>query len=223
MVKNDRVLPIFEMLFNELEAIILEINQHGAQLLMDEKYSEVRQIIAKVETVFSFRAKLSDLYDEWLRIEEISIQSQIIREKSERETSSGMLPFGQCTLTEDFDQRFDHVDKPNYQQSQIINYGTILSTNSVTLEQVIDVWKEIYENGRSYNEAIEIVASRRDLKSIHTVADKCTRQLGLNTPEFKKLIKEKEKLKNLLIRKFPSDERYIIEELSSKKLERGNL
>jgi restriction system protein len=86
---------------------------------------------------------------------------------------------------------------------------------SVALEQIIEVCHELYHNGRDYHEAIQEVADRRGLKSIHTVADKCTRQLGLSTAEFKALAEDKFKLMKLLLDEFPKDQYYIIEQLGS--------
>ena len=80
-----------------------------------------------------------------------------------------------------------------------------LKPNSIALEQIIEVCEEFHNNGRSYNEAIKYVASNRGLKSVHTVADKCTRQLGLKTTKFKELIRDKEKLKGFLIQMFPNE------------------
>jgi restriction system protein len=86
---------------------------------------------------------------------------------------------------------------------------------SVALEQIIEVCHEIYHNGRDYNEAVKHVADRRGLKSIHTVYDKCTRQLGLTTAEFKDLAEDKFTLMKFLIDQFPEDQYYIIEQLGS--------
>jgi hypothetical protein len=84
---------------------------------------------------------------------------------------------------------------------------------SVALEQIIEVCHEIYHNGLDYNESIQQVADRRGLKSVHTVADKCTRQLGINTAEFKALTDDKFKLMKFLIDQFPKDQYFIIEQL----------
>lgn len=62
------------------------------------------------------------------------------------------------------------------------------------LSNVLDVCREVYTNGLDYTEAYVVVAQRKGLKSIHTVADACTRRIGLNTHEFRQLLIHKHQL-----------------------------
>ena len=59
MIENNKVLPALETLLEELDAIIAELNQEGAQLNEKEQYFLARQILAKTEIVLAFKAKLS--------------------------------------------------------------------------------------------------------------------------------------------------------------------
>jgi len=81
------------------------------------------------------------------------------------------------------------------------------------LVQVIEVCQEIYQHHINYNEAVKIVARRRNLKSIQTIYDKCTRRIGINTDQFRLLLQEKNQLRKYLISQYPDYESYIVSAL----------
>lgn len=67
-MNTKEVVPAFDMLLDELDAIIPELNNQGAQLMQEKKYDQARAIIAKAEAVIAFEAKVSVLREEWLKM-----------------------------------------------------------------------------------------------------------------------------------------------------------
>jgi len=67
-MNTKEVIPAFDMLLEELDAIVPELNKQGAQLMKEMKYDQARQIIAKAEAVVTFQGKVSALREEWLRM-----------------------------------------------------------------------------------------------------------------------------------------------------------
>jgi hypothetical protein len=80
---------------------------------------------------------------------------------------------------------------------------------SDTLAEIIEVCHEVFDNGLDFTDAAKVVAARRQLKSVATVADKCTRQLELNTAQFRDLLKNKARLISHLVRHFPENRNFI--------------
>ena len=72
-----------------------------------------------------------------------------------------------------------------------------------TLNQILEVAELVFTKGKSYNEAVKIVAEKRKIHPA-TVRDKCTRRIGLTTSQFKSLLRDKKKLLTFLIEKFPN-------------------
>lgn len=81
-----------------------------------------------------------------------------------------------------------------------------------TLNQILGVANLVLNHGISYNEAVKIIAKERAI-SESTVRDKCARRIGLDTNKFKELLKDKKKLINFLVEKFPGREEIINAEL----------
>src|SRR5574341_92220 len=71
------------------------------------------------------------------------------------------------------------------------------------LADILEVCLEMYLNGRGYNNAVRTLFERRQLSSIHTIYDKCTRHIGLDTDGFKELVNDKEQLATYLKARFP--------------------
>ncbi|HQA29301.1 MAG TPA: winged helix-turn-helix domain-containing protein [Brevefilum fermentans] len=66
---NDRdVMPAFDMLMEELDAIVTHLNQQGAQLMQAKEYAQAREVIVKAEAVLAFQAKVKALQEEWVRL-----------------------------------------------------------------------------------------------------------------------------------------------------------
>ena len=79
----------------------------------------------------------------------------------------------------------------------------------VGLADVLEVILEIFINGKDYNDAVRDLCKRRKLRSIHTIYDKCTRHIGLNTEEFRELLGDKTRLSRHLKRRFPKNKQQI--------------
>ena len=297
-MQNHEVIPAFEMLIEELDAIVSDLNQQGAQYLSKGEYDQARSLIAKVESITTIRDKVQTLQVEWRSLQ----VSETRGSPKKRESPTERLKHGLRTpekafitpilqtlikmggngkvsdildhmelslkpILNDYDYQLMNATKqPSWRttakwaRQALVNEGKLASDSprgiweiteqgrawveeqtkelnqepvekqtataipkvkptqeerSVALEQIIEVCHEIYHNGRDYNEALQQVADRRGLRSVHTVADKCTRQLGINTAEFKSLTDEKFKLMKFLIDQFPKDQYYIIEQLGS--------
>lgn len=66
---NREVQTAFEILTEELDALIPELNKKSSELMIEQSYYEARKIIDKAETLVSFRQKVVDLREEWLSLE----------------------------------------------------------------------------------------------------------------------------------------------------------
>jgi len=111
----------------------------------------------------------------------------------------------------------------DYTQKQGISTHVKISTNSIesrktysygdeTLNQILEVAEVVFTQGKTYNEAVKIVAEKRGIHPA-TVRDKCTRRLGLTTSQFKNLLEDKEKLLTFLFEKFPNKKDIVNERL----------
>ncbi len=60
------VLPAFEMLLEELEAIIPILNEQASRLVKEAKYDNVRMIMDRAEFTKEFQKKVINLRDEWI-------------------------------------------------------------------------------------------------------------------------------------------------------------
>jgi exonuclease VII small subunit len=67
-VINKEVIPAFEMLLDELEAIIPELNKNGKLLLDEKRYDEAHNLINKAQAVVAFQTKVRNLRDEWVNM-----------------------------------------------------------------------------------------------------------------------------------------------------------
>lgn len=79
-----------------------------------------------------------------------------------------------------------------------------------TLNQILEVAELVFTQGKSYNEAVKIIAKKRGIYPT-TVRDKCTRRIDLTTDQFINLLEDKEKLITFLVERFP-DRKDIINE-----------
>jgi len=75
------------------------------------------------------------------------------------------------------------------------------------------VLEQIYKKGKTYDEAAKIAAKKLKLYE-GTIRAMCTRNIGLTSKQFRKLLDDKEKIKTLIIEKFPDYEDTIKEALS---------
>lgn len=70
--------------------------------------------------------------------------------------------------------------------------------------------EQIYKNGKTYDDAVKITAKKLELYE-GTIRHYCTADIGLSANQLRKILKDKEKLKQLLIKKFPEYESLIRE------------
>jgi len=115
-----------------------------------------------------------------------------------------------------FDTLRDYTQKQETSTVKISTY-TIESKKTYsygdeTLNQILDVVELVLFQGKTYNEAVKIVAERRGIYPT-TVRDKCTRRISLTTSQFKHLLENKEKLLTFLVEKFPNKRDIINERL----------
>ncbi|MEM3731526.1 MAG: hypothetical protein QXG27_02925 [Candidatus Bathyarchaeia archaeon] len=82
-----------------------------------------------------------------------------------------------------------------------------------TLLNILTVMEQIYKRGKTYDEAVKIAAKK--LKLYHgTIRAACTKEIGLKSKQLRKLLSDKEKLKQTLIEKFPEHEKTIQETIT---------
>jgi len=82
-----------------------------------------------------------------------------------------------------------------------------------TLRNILTTLEQIYKKGKSYDEAAKIAAKKLKLDA-RTIRHDCTTDMGLTSKQFRKLLEHKEKLRTLIIEKFPDYEDAIREALS---------
>ena len=104
---NTEVIPAFDMLLDQLEAIIPELNKKGAQLMQELNYAQAKEVIAKAEAVMAFEEKVKALRDEWLRLDVPSMKSPLVRKPRTRNNKhsrnkTSQLKGGLRTKNEDF-------------------------------------------------------------------------------------------------------------------------
>lgn len=86
------------------------------------------------------------------------------------------------------------------------------SQGSKTLKHILGVAELVIYGGKDYTESTIIVAELEGIKRT-TPQDQCTRSIGLNTRQFRKMFDDKEKLISFLTEKFPMDKEIIIDRL----------
>jgi len=96
------VIPAFDMLLEELDAIIPELNQQSAQLMEEKKYPEARKIISKAESVIAFQSKVKALREEWLSMAVPPTQKSPEKKKPVKRKMTKMLKQGLRTPNEAF-------------------------------------------------------------------------------------------------------------------------
>jgi len=74
---------------------------------------------------------------------------------------------------------FERISTYMIKNKKTYSYGT------KTLNQILEIVELVFIQGKSYNEAVKIVAKKRGIHPA-TVRDKCTRRLGLTASQFKK-------------------------------------
>jgi restriction system protein len=91
----------FDMLLEELDAIVTNLNQQGAQLMQAKDYDQAREVIAKAETLLAFHGKVKLLQDEWSKITLPQTQ-EILNKKPVKRKVTKVLKQGLRTPNEDF-------------------------------------------------------------------------------------------------------------------------
>ncbi len=80
------------------------------------------------------------------------------------------------------------------------------------LVEILMVCDEVLRNNREYTEAVKVVANELDIRE-QSVADKCTRKIGVNTQTFKELLQDRDELIRHLVDWFPKHEDIIRSQL----------
>ncbi|HOM67450.1 MAG: hypothetical protein BWX85_00803 [Chloroflexi bacterium ADurb.Bin120] len=100
---NDRdVMPAFDMLMEELDAIVTHLNQQGAQLMQAKEYAQAREVIVKAEAVLAFQAKVKALQEEWVRLSVSSSKKTPRKKQPGQRVMTTMLKQGLRTPNEAF-------------------------------------------------------------------------------------------------------------------------
>jgi len=95
------VIPAFDMLLDEINRIISDLNQQGAQLFAEGKYDEAQILITKGQSITEIRDKLQALEKEWeeLRVPETKVPEK--KTKGEKRKTKTRLDRGLRTQEED--------------------------------------------------------------------------------------------------------------------------
>jgi len=101
-MQNHEVIPAFDMLMEELDAIIPELNQQGARLMEEKRYAQARDIITKAESVIAFQEKVRALREEWLKLDVPATRKKAKKKKPIKRTITEVLEPGLRTPNDAF-------------------------------------------------------------------------------------------------------------------------
>ena len=101
MIDRD-VMPAFDMLMEEFDAIVTHLNQQGAQLMQAKDYAQAREVISKAEAVLAFQAKVKSLQDEWVHMAVPPTLKTPKKKKPVKRTMTKLLKQGLRTPNEAF-------------------------------------------------------------------------------------------------------------------------
>ena len=101
-MQNHEVVPTFDMLLEELDAIVTHLNQQGAQLMQAKDYAQAREVIAKAEAVLVFQAKVKALQEEWVQMAVPQTRKTSKKKKPVKRTMTKLLKQGLRTPNEAF-------------------------------------------------------------------------------------------------------------------------
>jgi restriction system protein len=96
------VMPAFDMLMEELDAIVTHFNQQGAQLMQAKNYPQALEAINKAEAVLAYKAKLKALQDEWVHMAVPAMPKTQKNKKPVQRKMTKMLKQGLRTPNEAF-------------------------------------------------------------------------------------------------------------------------
>ena len=186
--------------------------------VFDEEVENNPNLNYKYKTIEIKKERYKLLTDVINRNPEITI---IIDEKTrELEDVCDSLPFASKVIEFKMYQR-EGSNVPVYMFDTLVSYSienkeeefviekSTISRNKIklrgdeTLNQILGVAKLVFSQGKSYSDAVKIIAKERNINE-STVRDKCTRRIDLDTTRFQELLKDKEKLINFLIERFPN-------------------
>jgi len=176
-----------------------------------ERYKLLTEVINKrPEIVIIIDKKTKELEDV---CDSLPFASKIIGFKTYKRESSNVLVHIFDTLVS---YPIENKGGEFIPEKPTISNDKKLSRGDETLNQILGVANLALSQGKSYNEAVKIIARERTINGA-TVRDKCTRRIGLDTAEFQDLLKDKEKLINFLIERFPSKKEIIKAKIKSNK------
>lgn len=170
------------------------------QLLKEKRASKIRHII--------YDYGLNDR-NHWPALQDLMIDSiirlhsalqPIINQVDEVATQSVVVSPTDSTQHAQRFSNFEHQSSKRVPQ-KLIN--------------VLMMYEEIFKNNKSYTDAYKELTRRRGLNSEHTILDSCTRALGLQPQQFKKLVNNPDQFSEFLITRFPNHEDYILETVLS--------
>lgn len=97
------VVTNIESLLETVDAVILGLNETGAQLFKEGKYNQARALLAKVESISGFRGRVLCLEDEWKALD-VPIITKVSKRGAKKVTAarSKPLPRGLKTSYEEF-------------------------------------------------------------------------------------------------------------------------
>lgn len=102
----------------------------------------------------------------------------------------------------------DNVVEEVRQKEQLALLDATKASVPSGLEQIIEVCLEVFQKNLDYMDAVRSVAETRGLWWT-TVADKCTRRIGLDAAQFRSLLQQRNKLVLHLVEQYPDYEDYI--------------
>jgi len=201
---------LIKVFYNEIKTNIHLEYKFKSAGIKDELHKVLTDIIDKIPETIIIIDKKTDKIKEICRTLSSSFPVKVLEfETYCREHSNVFIHL--------FDTLIDYIPKPEpifiEKEAMVITKSEkTYSYGDKTLNQILEVAELVFTQGKSYNDAVKIVAERRKIHPA-TVRDKCTRRLNLTTSQFKNLLNDKEKLIVFLVERFPDRKNIINERL----------
>ena len=101
-MKENEVIPAFNILLDEIDRIVSDMNQQGAQLITDGKYDGAKSMITKAKSIIIIREKIHLLESEWGELQVTETKTQVKKQKVRKKGIQNRLEQGLRTPNEAF-------------------------------------------------------------------------------------------------------------------------
>ena len=214
MAMTDRsvIESAFDILLEEIDHAIEGLNQDGAMAFGGGDYPCVEELGKKGQHMSALRERLTELRAEWRGL------FASIAPRGGRRESLGQgherLKLQQRRPVDGF-RASPRGGEP--QSKPQAAYRPTSPPMPKALGDVLAVCHEVLDNGKDLQDAYRMRTEERRLASTGTVANACLRAIGLNTAQFRYLLRSRPRLIQHLVDHYPAHEDVIREALGGRE------